>query len=45
MTLRKHFAAELERGQVLAKTRLQRQAYEMAVEGDRTMLTGPSSCA
>jgi hypothetical protein len=37
-TLRKHFAAELSRGDALAAMHLKKTAYEMAQGGDKTML-------
>lgn len=37
-TLRKHFADELQRGTSLANMRLKKTAFDLAVEGDRTML-------
>lgn len=37
-TIRKHFAAQLRRGQAHSQMRLKKRAYEMAMDGDRTML-------
>lgn len=37
-TLRKYFGNELDRGTAIANMRIKRRAYELALEGDKTML-------